>query len=371
MTRTVTAVFAKLVVVVGFSLHQPYPIHAAGAIVSDTGFEIIPTIVTPSVYWVDDNRLLFAGIKTADMQKAITAKEENRVERLKKLYFWDDATKSVRLYADAQSACFSDGVIHYQVRVDKAAGKVVVKEGPFGSEKEIEKTLPSKDELTWQEENKRVRSNFTCRTHLRNELSPPAPQGRRIIVLREGDGYLDAGPQGTIELIGEIRANGPGNIRLFHPGRSAPIDLPITLEQGLGVPIYSRYLSAYVTLPRPKGSDPGHVTEWPRGLPFTVISFKATGETSEVIIPYDQLVNITWAQPTRMGWIFGGGNFYKSSGLYVFDGKKVSKIDVGLVREIAVAPDGCRTAVGIENKHLERGYSPVNLKVFDFCVVGR
>ena len=125
---------------------------AADPAIVDTGYEIIHTIVTPSLYWIDNNRLLFAGIKTADMQKAFDAKEENRVARLRKLYLWDNIAKSVRHYADAQSGCFSDGVVHYQVRVDKTAGKAFFKEGLLGSEKEIEKPLPSKEELSWQEE---------------------------------------------------------------------------------------------------------------------------------------------------------------------------------------------------------------------------
>lgn len=339
-------------------------------LVSDTGYEILYSPQARSLYWVGNRQLLLAGIKTADMQKAIAAKEQNHVERLRKLYLWDDATKSIRLYAEAQSVCIANGVIHYQVRVDRTAGKQFVREGPFGSEKEIEKTLPSKEELSWQEKNKRVWSDFTCKIHLRNELSPPAPQGRRIVVLREADGYLDAGPQGTIERVREIRANGPGNVKLFRPGSSMGINLPITLQQGIGAPIYSELLRAYVTLPGPKGANPGHITEWPRGLPFTVYVFKSTGETSEVAIPYGDLMNISWVQPTRAGWILGGGNFYKSLGLYLFDGKATSMLDSGAVREIAVTPDGCIAAVGIQNKHLDMG-TPVNLRIFDFCVRGR
>jgi hypothetical protein len=73
----------------------------------------------------------------------------------------------------------------------------------------------------------------------------------------------------------------------------------------------------------------------------------------------------------KVGWLYGGGNFYKASGLYLFDGKVASKLDTGLIYagDIAVAPDGCKAAVKIDNHHLQMG-GEVSLKVFDFCAGG-
>jgi len=44
----------------------------------------------------------------------------------------------------------------------------------------------------------------------------------------------------------------------------------------------------------------------------------------------------------------------------------VSKIDTGPVMNIGVAPDGCKVAVAIQNRHLEMG-TPINLKVVELC----
>jgi len=345
------------------------PAVAAKPVVYDTNYEIIHKVLTPSVYWIDNERLLFEGIKTSDMNVAVANRERDRVKRLKKLYLWDKKSGSVRFYAEGSNLCVSSGVLHYTVRTDKTGGIRIVKRGPLGLEQEGEIALPTKEELSPQGQMARVRGDITCKTYLRAELSPPASQGRRIIVLRDGDGYLDAGPEGTIELVREIRATGPGRIKLFRPGNPTPIELPMTLEQGPGSPIYSEYLGAYVTFPRPKGSDPGHSTDWPHGLPFTVYTFKATGQATDIEIPYDRLVNIAWVQPTRRGWLFGGGNFYRSLGLYLFDGTALSRLDAGAVNEIAVAPDGCRAAVAIQNKHLDMG-TPINLRIFDLCERG-
>jgi len=339
---------------------------AAKPVVYDTGYEIIHRTLTLSLYWIDNDRLLFEGINTSEMNAAIANRERERVERLTNLYVWDKNSRSVQFYARGSRLCVSSGVLHYTVRTDKAAGIRVVKQGPFGREQEQQVAFPTKEELSLLGQRARVRGDITCRTHLRSELSPPAPQGRRIIVLRDGDGYLEAGPEGTLELIHEIRATGPGHIKLFQPGNPSPIDLPITLEQGPGRPTYSEYLGAYVTLPKPKGSNPGLATDWPKGVPFTVYIFSRAGRTTSVDIPYDGLVNIFAVRPTKRGWVFGGGNFYKSLGLYLFDGTASSRLDAGAVEEIAVTANGCLAAVAIKNRHLDMG-TPVNLRIFEFC----
>src|SRR5512135_815838 len=343
---------------------------AAKPVVYDTGYEIIHRTLTPSLYWIDNDRLLFEGANTSDMNEAVAVKDPHRVERLKKLYVWDAKSQSVRFYAEGSRLCVSKGTLHYTVRTDKSAGIRVKKIGPLGSEKEITEPLPTKEELSPRGQMARVHEGITCKTHLRSELSPPAPQRRRIIVLREGDGYLDAGPNGTLELIDEIRATGPGHIKLFQPGNPTPIELPITLEQGPGRPAYSEYLGAYFTLPNAKGSNPGLATDWPKGVPFTIYVLSPTGRTSEFDIPYDGLVNIFAVEPTKRGWLFGGGNIYRSLGLYLFDRGELRKLDIGSVSEIAVSQDGCLAGVGIQYVHRDKRIPRV-LRIFNICEGGR
>ena len=134
----------------------------ATPIAADTQYAIWNLIVTPSLYWVDNDRLLFAGFRADEIQAAIKSRQiVDPVTRLRKLYLWDNSKKSARLYANADRVCFADGLVSYVLRIDKAAKKQVVKEGPFGSEKEVEKPLPPEGA---------VRSNFTCRAHQRDDL---------------------------------------------------------------------------------------------------------------------------------------------------------------------------------------------------------
>lgn len=337
--------------------------HPPSRIVSEAGYELIPLIVAPSLHWIDSNRLLFTGIKTSEMQAAIAAKQPDRVARLRKLYVWDGINKSVRLYADAQSACVSNGVITYTVRVDKEAGKQFVKEGPLGSEKEIGRPLPSKEG---------VRSNFTCKDHLRDELLPPAPRFRRVVVLRDGDGYLDLGPGGGNDYFEQRRVL-PRNLTLYQGGTGKAIQLPMTWEEEISQfeVTYSAYRSAYVLLPRmPRGAQLGHIKPWPKDQPLVVYLLWADGRTQAVTLPYRPAEYLGNPRPIRAGWIFGGGKSPKSVALYVFDGTAVAKVESGFVKEIAVSPDGCKAAVGIQNNPYEMG-TPINLKVFDFCLRGR
>ena len=323
----------------------------------------------PSLYWVDDNRLLFAGIKRADMERAIAAKEVDRVTRLKKLYVWDDVTKSVRLYANAQGACFTNGVIRYSLRVDKTAGKAIVREGPFGSEKEIETSLPSAEELSTQGRMARTHSKFTCRTHLRSDLVPPARPFRKVVILREGDGYLDLGPGGGKNYFEQRRAF-PRNLTLYQSTNGSAITLPMTWEESFSqfAITYSDYRGAYVLLPQmPRGSQLGVVRPWPKDRPLIVYLLWADGRTQTVTVPYWPAEYLEHPQPTKAGWIFGGGKSPKTGGLYLFDGASVVKIQSGFVREITVTPDGCRAAVGINNQPYDMG-TPISLEIFDMCV---
>ncbi len=347
------------------------PVAASKPVVSDTGYEMVHMILTPSLHWVDSNRLLFAGIKNVEKNAAISAKEIDRVARLKKLYVWDSASQSVRLHADAQSVCFSKGFVSYIVRADKVAKKQIVREGLFGFEKELVRALPSKEEISAQEKLAPVRSNFTCKTHRRAELVPPARRDRNIVVLHEGDGYLELGPNLGSD-VAEKRAHAR-NLTIFQATTGKATPLPMTWDEDFSPTevVYSTYRGAYVLRPR----KPGNVRDekrriWSRDFPPTVHLLWSDGRTETISIPYLPSEYVTHPQLAKAGWIFGGGNFYKAAGLYLFDGQAVQKIDVGLVKEIAVAPDGCRAAVGIQNRHLDMG-TPVNIRIFEFCSGGR
>jgi hypothetical protein len=339
---------------------------AAAPVVFDTGYEIIPRTLAPSLYWVGNDRLLFEGFNSSDMDEALAGREPHPVGRLKRLYLWDGKSGAVGPYADGAGLCVASGVVRFTVRIDRASAARIVREGPPGSEAEFRIAMPGKGERA-----DTVYSPLACKRYARRDLSPPAPPGRRVVVLREGDGYLRAGPVGMAERVEAFRAHGRENIKLFGPRHPAGFDLPITLEQGPGHPIYSEYLGAYVTLPRPKGSAPGRIAAWPRGLPFTVYSFNASGDTRTITIPYGPWGGIAWVQPTSAGWIFAGqGAPTPEAGLFIYNSGTVRKLDSGYVYEIAVSPDGCRAGVAIKIRLLDVN-APTNLRIVDLCASAR
>lgn len=338
------------------------PLAAASPVVSDTGYEILPRILAPSMYWLDNSRLLFAGIKRSDMDAAIAAKDPNREKRLKKLYIWDDKDKSVRLYADTYvvELCYADGRISYITAIDYTAHKWSMREGDFGSERTIEKPWPLMTA---------VRSNITCKTYgSGDELVPPAPRYRHVVVLRDGDGYLDLGPGGGPNYFEERRAV-TKNLVLYSGGTGRAISLPMTWDEDF-YPTevrYSGYKNAYVVLPHaPRGATVGLHVPWPKGEPLIVYLLWSDGRVEKVSFPYWPAEYLIDPHPFNGGWLFGGGKLRRTAGLHFFDGKKASTLDMGFVREIVVSKNGCRAAVAIQNRPDRMG-TPVNVKVFDVC----
>jgi hypothetical protein len=306
---------------------------------------------------VDNTRLVFAGMPSTEMRAAVLAKEVTPVARVKKLYVWDITTKTATLYADVQYACFSKGNIRYTTHVDEAAGKRTVREGPFGSERETEETIPV---LTDAERRERV-DGLACKLFRPSQLVPPAVPNREVMVLQDGEGYLDLGPGRGINYLDE-RSRQSTNLTLYAAPTGRAIQLPLTWDQGFAPAeiTYSSFRGAYVLHPRP-----------PRGQslnrdPLMAYLLWVDGRVEPTSIPYAPAESLIDPYPTKMGWVFGGGNFYNSSGLYLFNNQSVSKIDTGLVQRIAVSPDGCSAAVAIQNKHLEGG-APFNLKVYHLC----
>ena len=331
---------------------------AVKPLIYDTGYEIFDVTPMPSLYWVDKDRLLFSGMKAGRGLRP----------DLRKLYTWDAHTNSTTMYADAKSVCVVDGIVRYTLRVDKEAGKAIVRTGPLGSEKEIEERLPSKEEVFRE---RPLHSNITCTTHLPRDLVPPPQRFRHVAVLRQGDGYLDIEPGGGVNLLDELRA--PKKNLVLYQATGKAIELPLTWDEQFSEldVTFSAYRKAYVLRPRaPRGSPLGMAGPWPRGQSLTVYLLWANGQTVATSIPYAPTEYVTHPQPIKVGWIFGGGDFYRASGLYLFDGVLVSKLAVGLVKETTVSADGCKAAVGIKVDHLEIG-TPTVVKIFDFCAGGR
>lgn len=343
-------------------------LHSAGTLaqttkpaIYDTGYEIPQPIAIPPLHWIDNDRLLFVGMKAGRGPRP----------DLSALHLWSAASKTVSFYANAKSVCVVDGVVRYPVRAEAARQRRAHK-GPLGSEREIDEPLLSQEEIRLAPP---IYSNFTCENHLRRNLVPPAQRFNHVVVLRHGDGYLDLEPGGGADLLERLRA--PKKNIVLYQASGKTLELPMTWDEQFAEyrVTFSAYRRAYVLSPgAPRGAPLGIVGPWPKDVPFVTYLLWPDGRFETTSIPYSSVPTGTGGlgspRPTKSGWIFGAGHFYRSLGLYLFNGKTAVKLDAGAERDITVSPDGCKAAVAIQNDHLNMG-TPTNLRIVDLCREGR
>jgi hypothetical protein len=311
------------------------------------------------LYWLDNERVLFYGGSAKQDSRGAGKAGSNPTAG--GTYIWNIATGALGHVSEWEITCYHPEYSTWSL-VRSAKNEFRFKAGKFGQESE-----PPREDLTVQQRMERMHSEITCRTYMRSELEPPPPSLRGLAILREGDGYLDLGPN-----LGANAAQWrgqPRNVVLYQSKTGNPIRLQMTWDENFSPSevVYSVYRSAYVLRARkPRDLQGEKRRRWSKDFPPTIYLVWPDGRTEPISVPYLPAEFANHPRPVKAGWIFGGGNFYKASGLYLFDGKSVSKIDTGLVMNIAAAPDGCRAGVAIQNKHLEMG-TPINLKVFDFC----
>ena len=345
-----------------FACAVAHPALATKPVIYDTGYEIFHKIVLPSIYWIDNERLLFEGIKTSDGIAAVASRDRERIRRLTKIYLWEKKTASIRTYAEGSSLCVANGVVHYTVGVNKATGQRIERVGPIGRETESESPIPA-----GKYAGELVHGHLLCKLNRRDALVPPPQRDRDIVVLRDGIHYLDLGPNIGADLA--LRRSNPKNLVLYLGSKEKVVKLPLTWDESFSPfdVAYSDLLGAYILRPRaPRGAPIGLSQPWPKNESLVVYTLLPDGRVDTTYIPYAPTEYLTNPRPVRAGWIFGGGDFYRAAGLYLFDGTSVNKTDTGLVKEIAVSPDGCTAAAAIQSKHLKMG-TPTNLRIFALC----
>src|SRR5512135_306420 len=154
---------------------------AAKPVVYDTGYEIDRKIVRQSMYWIDNERLLFEGRETSEMNDAVAKRDLQRIKKLSRIYLWEKKTASVRLHAEGSELCVANGIVHYAAGPRSADGRQIMRGGPFGSEREYEIDTNSK-----QKQTDPIFGQLACRTFQRTELVPLPKLHRNIVVLRDG-----------------------------------------------------------------------------------------------------------------------------------------------------------------------------------------
>lgn len=318
----------------------PYPILDSGYWV-DTGGQY-------NIYWMDNRRIIFTG-------GGIGAGSPS-------LYIWDThENKTTLIRADAAGLCYSNGYVRYladnlgQQFGRQGAGSIsAIEEKPFVM-------------LKGEAASYTARNQFTCHDVDLRQL-PGYGDDKERLPLREEHGFLEMGAKSS--------GSSDMPLRLFPPGNTTGIELPLKQWQVLYKPItYVEFANAYLMYASQPAPRTGHTT-WPKNQPYPIHFLSPDGTVRTVNIPYIKgmsgLANF-WA--TREGLVvneYGPGgklavNFVAN------DNQRVAKILDGTILPAAVSPDGCKLAFNhtVYRAHGINGMAiakiPPTLKIINFC----
>lgn len=308
--------------------------------ITDSGYFRIPGLLSKSVYWIDNRKVLFHGTSA----KTDSAGAQSR------LYVWDTQENAVTPYAYTGrigTFCLKDGYIRYGLERDD---KFYVRRGPLGKEQEAYTPPPPEDpELA-----PRV-NELTCREYRRADQ--PRSERFSFSPLRPGHGYWGF----------DYVSRDVGKPLLFLPeGARQPIELPIEAREK-GYLDYSEYANVYVIY-RLAGLASL------RERPTKVWLLHPSGQVDTIDIPKGPWTGYSARYaPTRAGLIMTSrgltaGSGPGAAGLYLVNGDRVEKILAGLIEDIDVSPDGCKVAISVNPYTSELRRS--RIKMIDVCKQG-
>jgi hypothetical protein len=266
--------------------------------------------------WIDNERVMFQGYEPGKF--GTKSPKNGHVYDITGLFIWNTATNVVHKHTSIEgltTLCVHAGEVKFAKEGMLISGKL---------EEEGQQTpFPKKH---WFNE-------VSCRYYTeRPYWSEEGRRGRGFPLLEE-HGYVDFGEQSM----------DPGKSRplvLYPPGSKNGVVLPLKSDQVEVPPIYVEFEDAYLLRARQYTSDA--VSAW---------LLKPNGTVSMIFEPQGQ----AWE---RMGWghyfltkkgllITGGRGDYAKvgtmGGYLISEGKPV-RIVPGLLRNVAVSPDGCKVA---------------------------
>ncbi|MEO8186563.1 MAG: hypothetical protein ABI580_04275 [Burkholderiaceae bacterium] len=319
--------------------------------------------------WLDSSRVLFNGGTLSAVSKARYPESEEAAKWANPWTFvWDTASDNVERISDWNTVCYSPTYIRQYKRpkYDSLRGKYRL--GPLGKEMELNAEAMSKRIKKDEAQQRIYRNSFDCREYAPSEIVPPIPPDRKVVLLREGDGYLDLGSRDPVRRSIEMKSG--HDIRWYHPTAESGVDLgmPLAHNFGLHSPRYSSYSEEYVVVPAaPDAKTSKGSTE----LIYYVLHPSSLSAEKVTIPNFAPGGGFTQGriERTKSGWVFSGsGNpWLRWAGIYHYDSKKVTRIDLGSVTALSVAPDGCKVAYTINKRNTEMG-SPIEVNYVNLCV---
>ena len=207
--------------------------------------------------WLDNDRLIIYISGNPDSDNGATT------NRKAGTYIWNVKTGLLELLSTKwRLNCFNGEFAEwgYSTSLKEPVHR---KFGKFGQEIELPLKYLEKGE---------IHSDFSCKIYREDELTPPVPRYHRVVVLKEGDGYLYLDSQDLAE-----QRSFPRNLVLYQAKTGTEVPLPITREEEVDVS-YSAFRGAYVLKPAsPRGTPLGIRGAWPKDMPLVVYLLWADG----------------------------------------------------------------------------------------------
>jgi hypothetical protein len=295
--------------------------------------------------WLDNERIVFIGSKLGE-----TRIERGREFPRNDLFVWNIATGEIQRHAElsrTSGICVAPGYVRYHFERD---GVPYVRFGVFGRTDEAEVDVQAmKDGIL-------ALSQVSCREY--NPKLLKRRYGDWALPLLEPGEYLD-------------RTSGHYNepMRYFPEDGADPISLPkIPNREVIAVPQYSTYLGKYVFNELRRRSGP----EFTQRLWV----LDRQGRVDVIVLPAGPwMAGTVRAMPALGGWVMRShalniGRGFGAAGIYLIEGKRVTRLMVGYPHAFAVSPDGCKTAVSIETEQRKETARP-RVWVIDLCAKGK
>lgn len=293
-------------------------------------------ITGQTVYWIDDERVLFIGHRPGEFT---TLSDGQRV--LKTLLLeWNTATEQVRTRAELGAyplLCYAQDYVHYHFR---RGDRVIARAGLLGDERDIPLPAPGT-----------TLNPLTCRYYDPETVANNVGSG--LIPLKDEHGYWGRQYGRTSSVY--LKRLGTGFAEQIVPVHGAA--LPIT---------WSEYAQSYVFRRLENLMSP-------TGTSGKLWLLSPSGDFKEITIPSGPWL----AGPTRYG-ITKVGVFIRSragrpdglgdAGGYLMNGDLPRKLLAGYIHSFDISPDGCKVAMSMRAS-IARGIRP-DLVAMDVCAPG-
>jgi hypothetical protein len=341
---------ARWIVIAVFMNFVAFPLShgSSNYSISDSQYGARASGARQDVYWLDNDRLVFIGVRPSERRNLKGAPYG--------LFLWDLKTGRITQQDDVRienaDLCVYRGYIRLDYTSDYGVPPVsrawFVLEGTWGK---LTKALINEQAREESRRNERFLNYHTCREYKPAELPP---KGLRVYPLLPG------------EFISRDRDAQPGEVvhPKYWPRHGSPVTLSLTAHD-VGVARYSEYLNTYV------------LDEAPFHFLFgeTVVRrswlLDRDGRTRDFTPPTGPWMRgSTSVAPTRRGLflvshaVSGAGN--GAAGGYLLDGAALKRVVSGLPTSFDVSPNGCRVALPIIQIRPDEPNSP-SVTVVDLC----